>query len=40
MDEEFNQLKADLEQLQAKKNDELNQEIIQLRQTNDVSLRS
>ncbi|CAF3879009.1 unnamed protein product [Rotaria sp. Silwood2] len=35
IDEEFNQLKIDYEQLKTKKDDELNQEISQLRQTND-----
>ncbi|CAF3906000.1 unnamed protein product [Rotaria sordida] len=33
--DEFNQLKIDYEQLKTKKNEEFNQEIIQLRQTND-----
>ncbi|CAF3807694.1 unnamed protein product [Rotaria sp. Silwood1] len=35
IDEEFNQLKINYEQLKTKKNEEVNQEIIQLRQTND-----
>ena len=37
MDDEFNQLKIDYEQLKIKNQEEINQEIIQLRQTNDVS---
>ncbi|CAF2110569.1 unnamed protein product [Rotaria magnacalcarata] len=35
IDDEFNQLKTDYEQLKTKQNEETNQEIIQLRQTND-----
>jgi hypothetical protein len=39
MDEEFNRLKTDYEQLKLKNHEEINQEIVQLRQTNDVSFR-
>lgn len=39
MNDEFNRVKTDNEQLNMQNHEQLNQEIVQLRQTNDVSLR-
>ncbi len=39
MDDELNRFKHDYEQLKNKNQEEINQEILQLRQTNDVSSR-
>ncbi len=36
---EFDRIKTDYEQLKMHNHEELNQEIVELRQTNDVSLR-
>jgi hypothetical protein len=36
MEEEFQRLKTDYEQTKLQKQEEINQEIVQLRQTNDV----
>jgi hypothetical protein len=39
MNEEFTHIKTDYEQLKLNNHEELNHEIVQLRQTNDVSWR-